>query len=284
MAASDFIKRGDLAGAIKAAEDEVRNNPAAGKSRVLLFQLSAVDGHWDRAITQLDVAGRMEAKNLLMAQVCRQLILCEKLRGEVFDGKRSPLLLGEPETWVAQMVQAMGLTSRGEHAAAAKMRADALEAAPAVGGTIKTRGEAGGTTSFEWLADADSRIGPMLELMVDAKYYWAPMSRLKEIKFEAPADLRDLLWMPATFVWATGATQEGFVPARYAGTEKAGDAALKLCRKTEWNDLDGGTTFAGIGQKMLASDAGDTPLLEIESISFAVDVTADGGGAGVTGG
>lgn len=268
MGVMDFIKRGDLSGAVKAAEDEVRNNPSAGKSRVLLFQLAAVEGQWDRAITQLDVAGKMEAKNLLMAQVCRQLILCERFRGEVFTGKRSPLLLGEPEAWIAQMVQALGHTARGEHAAASEMRGAALDAAPAVGGVIKGRGEAEGG-AFEWLADADSRLGPLLEVFVDAKYYWVPMARIKELKLDAPADLRDLLWVPTTFTWTTGATQEGFIPVRYAGSESSADPLIRMCRKTEWADLDGGTTFAGLGQKMLASDAGETPLLDIASVTFA---------------
>jgi len=268
MGVMEFIKRGDLSGAVKAAEDEVRNNPSAGKSRVLLFQLAAVEGQWDRAITQLDVAGKMEAKNLLMAQVCRQLILCERFRGEVFAGKRTPLLLGEPEAWIAQMVQAMGHTARGEHTAAAGMRESALESAPAVGGTIKGRGE-GTSTAFAWLADADSRLGPLLEVFVDAKYYWVPMSRVKEIRLDAPADLRDLLWLPATFTWTTGATQEGFIPVRYSGSERSSDPLIRLCRKTDWADLDGGVTFAGQGQKMLAWDGGEIPVLDIESVSFA---------------
>ncbi len=39
---------------------------------------------------------------------------------------------------------------------------------------------------------------PVLEAMVNGKYYWIPFSRLASIVIEAPADLRDRVWLPAT--------------------------------------------------------------------------------------
>lgn len=261
MNAAELLKQGRLTEAVKAAEDMVRQDPSAGRPRVLLSQLMASTGAWDRCVTQLEVAGRLEPANLLMAQVCRQLVVCERFRAEVFDGKRSPLLLGEPEPWVAMMIQALGQTAAGRHAAAAELRARALEEAPSRGGVLNG-------DRFEWAADADSRLGPILEVMVDARYYWAPLSRLASLKVEAPADLRDTVWAPAVFTWTTGATQEGFVPARYPGSESAADDAIRLSRKTEWADLDGGTTFAGLGQRMLATDVGEYPILEVRSLVF----------------
>ena len=31
---------------------------------------------------------------------------------------------------------------------------------------------------FEWIADADSRLGPLLEVILEGKYYWAPFCRI----------------------------------------------------------------------------------------------------------
>lgn len=261
MKAAEFLKQGRLSDALKAAEDAVRNEPAAGKPRVLLAQVLAVMGVWDRCVAQLEVAGKLEPGNLLMVQVCRHLVAGEGFRRDVFAGRRQPLLLGEPPAWAAMMVQALGQTAAGHHSAAASLRQQALELAPARGGTLNGQ-------RFGWIADADSRLGPILEVMVDAKYYWVPMSRLASLKVDQPADLRDVVWAPATFTWTTGGTQEGFIPARYAGTETAGSDAHKLARQTRWDSLEGTEEFAGIGQRMLATDEGETPILEVRSLIF----------------
>ena len=95
--AGSFGREGRLADALRAAEDMVRADPAAGRPRVLLSQLLAVTGAWDRCVTQLEVAGRLEAGNLLMAQVCRHLVVCERFRADVFAGRQpeNPPRFGE---------------------------------------------------------------------------------------------------------------------------------------------------------------------------------------------
>ena len=87
----------------------------------------------------------------------------------------------------------------------------------------RSRGSIDGT-AFEWIADADPRLGPMLEAMVDGKYYWVPFHRLRTLEIEPPADLRDKVWMPAHFVWANGGEAFGFMPTRYPGSQAADDA------------------------------------------------------------
>jgi len=57
------------------------------------------------------------------------------------------------------------------------------------------------------------------------------------------------------------------VPCRYPGTERAQDSELVLARRTDWLDL-GNECYAGCGQRMLTTDAGDYPLLDIRSITF----------------
>ncbi|MHC4203002.1 MAG: type VI secretion system accessory protein TagJ, partial [Planctomycetota bacterium] len=167
MKAEELLRSGQLNDALAALESEIRADPANAKLRVFLFQLLCVLGDWERALTQLNTAAELDAANLLMAQVCRTAISCEAFRAEIFAGKRSPLVFGEPDEWVAWLVQAGQMIAEGKYEASQKLRDRAFEAAPAVPGSIDGR-------SFQWISDADSRFGPVLEAIIDGKYYWVP--------------------------------------------------------------------------------------------------------------
>lgn len=260
QSAEEFVKQGDVKGALAALQDQVRSNPADGKARVFLFQLLAVLGQWDRALTQLNVAADIDPTTLLMAQVCRPALQCEAFRADVFAGRRSPLFLGQPPEWAGRMVEALKLFANGSPDKAAMLRAEALEEAEAIGGTFNDE-------RFEWIADGDDRLGPILELVTEGRYYWVPMQNIARIEIEPPADLRDLVFLPARFVWINGGTAVGLIPARYPGTENAEDGQLLLARMTEWVEHEGGT-FTGVGQRMLMTDSGEHPLLEARSIVF----------------
>ena len=112
------------------------------------------------------------------------------------------------------------------------------------------------------LADADQRLGPILEAIIDGRYFWVPFTRLAAIEIEAPADLRDTVWTAASFVFSNGAQSVGLIPTRYAGTVEEGDDALMLARRTEWRGA------RGLGQRMFVTDAGEHPLLDTRSIVF----------------
>src|SRR5690606_36904014 len=113
-----------LDGALAQVQQAVRTSPADINPRVFLFQLMCVRGEWNRALNQLDVLSKMDAATLPMAQACREAIACEKLRHSIFAGERTPLILGEPEPWIALLVQAVGHNARGEHAQAERVRSE----------------------------------------------------------------------------------------------------------------------------------------------------------------
>jgi type VI secretion system protein ImpE len=230
------------------------------KLRIFLFQLHCVLGNWPKALTQLQVVAGIDPDTMLLAQIFQPVINCEALRGSVFAGKLTPLIFGEPLEWVGLLVKAAEHVARRELAAAADLRRRAFDAAPATAGTVDGK-------PFAWLADADSRLGPMLELILEGKYYWVPFCRIRRIAMEAPSDLRDLVWMPAQFVWTNGGEAAGHIPSRYAGTEGSSDGALRLARKTEWQEL-AEETFIGLGQRVLATDEGEYPLLQCRVIDF----------------
>lgn len=68
---------------------------------------------------------------------------------------------------------------------------------------------------FAWLADSDSRIGPVIEAMVDGRYLWVPVENIASIVIDEPADLRDVVWIPAHFKWLNGGESYGVLPSRY---------------------------------------------------------------------
>src|SRR5262245_35891627 len=148
----------------------------------MLFQLMVLSGQWDRALTQLYVIKEMDPEADDFVRTYREVVRCELFRKEVFAGARTPLVLGEPQEWIARLTEAARLLGEGKVAEAAELRAAAFEAAPAVAGSLN--GE-----PFEWIADADVRLGPVCEAMLNGKYYWIPFERLSRIDVEAPSDL-----------------------------------------------------------------------------------------------
>jgi type VI secretion system protein ImpE len=258
MKTEELLRAGRLSEVLEALEGEIRNDPTNAKLRVFLFQLLVVLGDWERALNQLNVAAELDAMNLLMAQVCRTAISCEAFRTEIFAGKRSPLVFGEPEEWVAWLVQANQLIAEGKYAASKTLRDRAFDAAPAISGSVNDR-------PFQWISDADSRFGPVLEAIVDGKYYWVPFTAIKQIRIEKPTDLRDTVWIPVQFIWTNGGEATGLMPTRYPGSEASEDNAIRLAHKTEWVEQPG-DVYLGLGQRMFTTDEDDFPLLQMRQI------------------
>jgi type VI secretion system protein ImpE len=260
MEAKELLQSGQLNESLATLEAEVRADPTNAKLRVFLFQLLSVLGDWERALTQLNVAAELDAINLLMAQVCRAALNCEALRAEIFAGKRSPLVFGEPDEWISWLVQANQMIAEGKYEASQKLREQAFETATAIAGSIDGQ-------PFEWISDADSRLGPILEAIFDGKYYWVPFTAIKQIQIEAPADLRDVVWLPAHFTWVNGGETTGLIPTRYPNSESSEDSAILLARKTDWVEQPG-ELYLGLGQRIFATDKDEFPLLQIRQIDL----------------
>jgi type VI secretion system protein ImpE len=256
--AEDCFRRGDLAACLQSLQDAVRKSPAETPLRIFLVQVLMVQGEWDRSLNQLKIIGEMEASALPMVHAYSSAIHCERLRGEVFAGTRSPLLFGEPVPWIALLMQSIALHGQGRVAEAAALRAQAFDAAPATSGTMN--GEA-----FGWISDADSRLGPVLEVLLNEAYYWIPFERISSIRVEPPSDARDLVWLPAEFRWTNGGEAMGLIPVRYPGSERSEDPTIRLARRTEWTPA-GDDAYTGLGQRVLTSDGPEIGLLELREL------------------
>lgn len=257
-AAELSLKNGDPAAALAQLQEQIREKPADAALRVFLFQLLCVRGEWERALNQLKVASGLDASALAMAQMYGEAVRCEAIRKDVFDGKKAPMVFGEPEQWLALLIESLLVAGRGSLSQSADLRAKAFEEASTSSGSINGQ-------PFEWVADADSRLGPVLEAVINGRYYWVPFSRLAEVKLEEPEDLRDLVWMPAHLQFENGGEMLALIPTRYPGSEASDDGLIALARKTVWQEV-APETHHGLGQRILTTDVGDTPLLEIRTL------------------
>jgi len=264
--AADLLKTGDPASALRALQDEVRAKPQDAKLRIFLFQLLCVLGQWERALNQLDVAAQLDASALAMAQMYREAIRCELLRAKVFAGATAPLVFGQPDEWLALLVESLLLSGRGKPTEAAALRARAFDQAESTSGSVDDE-------PFEWIADADSRLGPVLEAIINGRYYWVPFARLAKITIEEPEDLRDVVWMPAHLEFTNGGDSVALIPTRYPGSERSEDAQILLARKTVWSEA-GPDIYHGLGQRLLATNAGENALMDVRTITFAPTASA----------
>ncbi len=254
------LKAGNPRVALQHLTAAVRAKPADAKLRVFMAQLLCVLGQWERAHTQLNVVAEMDGETSAMRETVGHAIRCELLRTRVFAGERTPMVFGQPDEWLALLIESMLRQGQGETALATDLAARAFDAAPAVAGSVD--GE-----RFAWFADADSRLGPVLEACVNGRYYWVPFSRLAKVVFEAPEDLRDCVWTPAQLSFHNGGETVALVPTRYPGSEASEDGAICLARKTTWIDA-GSERWHGLGQRVFASDIGEHDLMSVRSIDF----------------
>lgn len=260
MLAEERLKAGEIHVALSDLQAEIRRQPVNAKYRIFLFQLLSVLGQWDRALNQLKVIGELDASALPMVHTYREAIRCEMLRERVFAGAATPLVAGEPARWLALLIEAVRLTALGDHDRARPLREEALAVAPATPGAVDG-------TPFAWIADADTRLGPVIEAVMNGAYYWVPFDQLRAIRIAEPADLRDLVWAAAEFDWPNGGTVVALVPTRYPGSAANEDALIRLARRTDWLEPQE-SVFIGLGQRILATDSGEYPLLEVREITL----------------
>ena len=258
MRAEEYIRTGNLQEALEDLQDNIRAEPDNSRNRIFFFQLLTVLGQWDRALSQLNVLEKLDKDTWPMVQMYRAAIQCEALRSEIFAGRKTPLIFGEPPEWMAWLVESLRLISKSRFAQAKELRDQAFVQAQVSSGIIDEQ-------PFEWIADADSRLGPVLELIINGQYYWAPFQQIRMIQISKPEDLRDLVWLPARFVWTNGGEAVGLIPTRYPKSETTNESAIQLARTTQWQKVFEGV-FHGLGQRMLATDQDDYPLLETRSI------------------
>ena len=265
MNAEQLIRDGRPDEALQILQVEIRENPADSKLRIFLFQLLAILGEWSRATKQLDVIAKMDDGALAMVSECKAAIECEIYREEVFSGNIDPVFMGKPEQWQALLLQSLKLSYDDSDKESQVLHQQAIEMAPTTAGTING-------DSFEWIADADTRLGPMLEVFVEGQYRWVPFTKIKRLAIEAPENLRDFVLMPAHIQWETEGESFVLIPTRYPFSAEK-DYQLALSRQTEWVEMGEGG-FLGFGQRLFVTDVKDYSLLDVRDVFFKQNPSA----------
>ncbi len=259
MSPRDALRAGDVRQALDLLKAEVRRAPREAALRTFLFQLFCITGAWDRALTQLALAGELDPAADPMVRTYEVLIRCEIVRERVFAGRRTPTILGEPGPWLPMLVEAVRLLGLGEPNRAAVLRDAAFDAAPATQATLDG-------TDVPWVADADPRLGPTVEAIVEGRYVWVPFERIRTLAIEPPQDLRDQVWMPARFTWTNAGEAAGFIPTRYPGTAASDDPTLLLARRTTF--AEHGAWSLPLGQRILVSDDAEAALMDLRRLDL----------------
>jgi type VI secretion system protein ImpE len=238
VSADALLREGKLEEAIESLSQGLRSNPADAQRRTFLFELLCFAGAWDRAEKQLDVLGGSSREAAMGALLYHAAVNAERTRQEMFRTDQYP---------------------HGAPPAAAS-------------GTLNGR-------AFDALVDADPRIGPRLEVFAAGRYLWLPFEHIASIRVAAPKRLRDLLWIPATVRTGPGfrglELGEVLVPALTPLAGQHPDAAVRLGRTTEWQELEDGTPFP-VGQKLLMVDGEEFPILELRELDFTPSTVSAG--------
>ena len=203
-----------------------------------------------------------------MVETYKVALQCEGERNKVFAGQRPPTVFGAPAPWLIQLFEALRLDASGHPEKAFEIRQEALDLAPALPAHLNEN-------DVEWVADADQRLGPVAEAIVEGRYVWIPFDRIRALRIEPPADLRDQVWLPVHFTWDDGGTADGFIPTRYPGTTAQADPLLLLGRRTEW--VGEGDLAVPFGQRVFITDQVEVALMDLRRLDFHPPVAATAG-------
>jgi type VI secretion system protein ImpE len=256
-----LISRG-LAREMEDINAAIRAEPLAASHRLALARLRLVQGEYPKALQQLQLACQFDAELEPEAQLVRMLVRAEQIREAVFDGKILPDLLTAASGWLEKLIGA--LREGGEKAAA--MRQEALsEAAPSKGGY----GESESPTKFEWIADGDERLGPVIEIILGGTYYWVPFDKVESLHIPPPKRVMELVWAPVDLkLVGHPASSIVYMPTRYLPPREEGTDALLTGTETIWRELPGGGGWQGHGRRVWYVDGEPLGMFEAGRINL----------------
>ncbi len=102
---------------------------------------------------------------------------------------------------------------------------------------------------------------------------WVPFVDVAAWHVTPPSALIDLIWAPCVLTLTDGSIVRGFVPARYAGSERGSDL-IRRDGETIWSET-GRTGVIALGQKTWATAQGDFGVFDWLLADFGVRATVD---------
>lgn len=257
----ELIRQGDVGAARAALIEEVRAKPDDRPARMFLSQVLLILGEWDKALTHMKAIANLSPEAMTLFTAYDRCVSAEKSREAVFAAKAAPVsLVPGSAPWFDKLLGALAAETRGDAQTAAELRAQAYDEAP------ETPGEADGR-KFKFIADADARFGPALEVILDGRYGLIPFEAITSLTSEGATDLRDFVWLPARLTLKSEQSGNVFLPVRYPGSQGDADGLIKLGRKTDW-DGHGDLGNAGRGQRVFDADESEIAILSLRKLAF----------------
>ena len=247
---TSLTKRG-LAREIDDIGTAIRAEPLVASHRLALAHLRLVQAEYPKALQQLQLACQLDAGLEPEAQLIRMLVRSEQVREAVFSGKVLPDLLVPASDWLESMI---GAFRKSDEEAGAARRA-ALDSAPA------NKGCRGESSPFEWIADGDERLGPVIEVILGGVYYWIPFDMVESLEIPPPGRPVDLVWSPVDLKLRNYPARAAYMPSRYIMAAEERTDALLSCAETVWRESSG-ATWRGIGGRVWHVDGEPLGMFE----------------------
>jgi len=260
---TSLIVRG-LARELEDINAAVRAQPLVASHRLALARLRLVQGEYSKALKQLQLACQFDAELEPEAHLVRMLVRAEQVREAVFDGKVLPDLMTAAPAWLEKLMGA--LREGGEKAAA--MRQEALSEAPPSKGYYAGTNREAEPFPFEWIADGDERLGPVIEVIVGGTYYWVPFDKVESLVIPPPKHSMELVWATIELKLVGQPTSNiAYMPARYISSQEERSDALLIGTETTWQELPGGS-WRGHGRRAWYVDGELLSMFEAGRISI----------------
>ena len=268
MNAKELIKAGKLLEARKRLTDEVKSSPDDVGKRVLLFQVLAFCGEWDKADRHLDVIAAQGVNTEIGVQVYKNLVNGEKERIAVFQRKQRPAFLPKTPPYADTYFLAYERLAEKKIEEAITLFNQIDNQQSEISGTLNGK-------DFTGFKDTDRYLAFSLEAIVHERYVWIPFDDIIELVISSPTTLFDLLWIKALVTTHEGLTLNCYLPVLYPESFLHQDDRVKLGRMTDWIPL-GGPFSKGMGQHVFEIGRDEMSILEIREARFHVSDTMKG--------
>jgi type VI secretion system protein ImpE len=244
---------------ITAIQEKIRSEPTDPKWRMGLFQRYCQTGLWQKALAQLQAYTRMFPGSEAFAYAYQVALQQEQIRERVFRGELDLRLPNDAQEWLRVLASTLKQGATTELLTAIDLREQALQIAPASPGTLDDQ-------PFEWIADADSRLGPVCEAIFNDQYQWIPYNQIEAIRVAAPSSVCDLVWLSADIKLWRQESVPALIPARYPLVDALTDTYLRSTLTT-WEN-QGHDIWVGRGVRILVTDNEEKSLLDVRRIDF----------------
>lgn len=242
---------------------QLHDTPEKMHLRWRLFQILCLQSDWKGALKQLQTCAAFEFITEKTAQALRCLIQAEQQRLALFAGQYTAVWYqGHCPEWAHDFLTALSLsaTQTPESLADADMlRMEAIKKIPDIKGLANNH-------AFTWISDSDTRLGPVIELIMSGQLQLVSFDQIQHMQCQAPTGVLDLIWTPVKVTFRDGLTVECYTPTRYVVSQETSEPA-KLSRITEWETIND-TLVIGHGQKVWLTSQGDMNVCDLRHLDI----------------